>query len=317
MKTISVVDTTISSYNLGNEIIMDAVNSTIEELFPDSFLFRIPWEEKFSQKTLKYMSESNYCFFGGTNSFSSHLLRYKQHGFRLRDLLFFRSLISFGMGWWQYQAKPDPYSTFFWKRLLSNECLHSVRDEYTKKMLESIGVSNVLNTSCPTTWTLDADHCAEIPTRKSDHVVTTLTDYNSSLKHDEKMLTMLCSHYKTVHVWLQGYGDSKKFKVIFDRLPGLRFIPPKLSCYDKFLKEIDCDYVGTRLHAGIRALQKKRRSLIVAVDNRAQEISKDINLNVCNRGDNEFIEGFASSEVDTVIRLPLASIRDWKAQFCK
>ena len=316
MKTVSVVDTTISSYNLGNEIIMDAVNSTIEELFPDSFLFRIPWEEKFSRKSLKYMAESDYCFFGGTNSFSSYLLRYKQHGFRLRELLSFRSLISFGMGWWQYQAKPDLYSAFFWKQLLSDERLHSVRDEYTKKMLESIGVSNVLNTSCPTTWSLSGDHCAGIPAEPSEHVVTTLTDYNPSFRDDAEMLDMLSRKYKSVTLWLQGYGDQKTFKHLFDSFPSLKFIPPKLSSYDKFLAETQCDYVGTRLHAGIRALQKKRRSLIVAVDNRAQEISRDIDLNVCKRGDVDSIAVFISSSVDMAVSLPSASICDWKAQFC-
>jgi len=315
MKTISLLDTTISSYNLGNEIIMDAVNSVIDELFPESFVFRIPWEESFSLKSLKYMNKSEYTFFGGTNSFSSHLLWYKQHGFRIRDLLLFRNLISFGMGWWQYQTKPGFYSTFFWKTLLSNSCLHSVRDEYTKSMLASIGIKNVLNTSCPTTWLLSESHCADIPAYKSEHVVTTLTDYRPSLDEDKKMLEILFDNYKYVSIWLQGHNDMLKFAPLFQSFPDITFIPPKLSLYDKFLLGHQCDYIGTRLHGGIRALQKKRRSLIISIDNRVIEIAKDINLNVCARGDLGAISRFANSIVETNIKLPAENIQLWKKQF--
>lgn len=316
MKTISLLDTTISSYNLGNEIIMEAVNSAIEELFPESFLFRIPCEENFSVKSLRYMANSDYTFFGGTNSFSSHLLKYKQHGFRLRDLMLFRNLISLGMGWWQYQTKPGLYSTFFWKTLLSDSCLHSVRDEYTKTMLASIGIKNALNTSCPTTWMLSEEHCAVIPSTKSDHVVTTLTDYSPSLDEDKKMLEILFGSYKSVSIWLQGQKDMLRFRPLFQIFPDIQFIPPKLSLYDRFLLEHNCDYIGTRLHGGIRALQKKRRSLIISIDNRAKEISNDINLNVCARGDLEAISRFANSNAETNLKLPAENIQLWKKQFC-
>lgn len=316
MKTVSIVDTTISSFNLGNEIIMDSVNNVINELFPESFLFRIPWEGKLSAKSLRYMAESDFTFFGGTNSLSSHLLRYKQHGFRLKDLLTFRSLVSLGMGWWSYQNKPDFYSGFFWRTLLSNSCMHSVRDEYTKTMLASIGIKNTLNTSCPTTWSLTESHCAGIPKSKSENVVTTLTDYNPSLDQDKKMLEVLFDSYKSVSIWLQGHKDILRFKSLLSSFPDIRLIPPKLSLYDKFLLENQCDYVGTRLHGGIRALQQSRRAIIIYIDNRALEISKDINLNVCARGDLDSISNFANSSIETNINLPTDNIRLWKDQFC-
>ena len=43
------------------------------------------------------------------------------------------------------------------------------------------------------------------------------------------------------------------------------------------------DYVGTRLHAGIRALQHKKRTIIIGIDNRAIEKAKDFNLTVIDR----------------------------------
>ena len=50
-------------------------------------------------------------------------------------------------------------------------------------------------------------------------------------------------------------------------------------------------------------LQKKRRSLIVSIDNRAQEISKDIGLNVCCRGDTESISNFIESRIRTSVQV--------------
>ena len=38
---------------------------------------------------------------------------------------------------------------------------------------------------------------------------------------------------------------------------------------DALIQDTECDYIGTRLHGGIRALQHGRRSLILSVDNRA------------------------------------------------
>ena len=54
------------------------------------------------------------------------------------------------------------------------------------------------------------------------------------------------------------------------------------------------DYVGTRLHAGILALNYRKRTLIIAVDNRAAEMKTDINLPVIARGDLESSKGLYS-----------------------
>ena len=61
MNTVSIVDASISSYNLGNEIIMDSVNSIVDELFPSAFKFRIHGKRIF-KKSLRYMANSDYCF---------------------------------------------------------------------------------------------------------------------------------------------------------------------------------------------------------------------------------------------------------------
>lgn len=315
MKIISVLDTAITSYNLGNQIIMESVHDVIEELFPEDFLYSLPWEGAVSKTAHRYMRSSDYVFFGGTNSLSSNILKYKQMGFRARDLLRFGNLTLFGMGWWQYQNRPDLYTRIFIRRLLSGKNIHSVRDEYTRQKLQDIGIRSVVNTCCPTTWKLTADHCAKIPVNKAESVVVTLTDYNKNRKSDEKLLASLINCYKYVFYWVQGAGDCAYIQS-FDEFKGrIRLIAPKLKKYDEILSSTDCDYIGTRLHAGIRAIQKGRRALILAVDNRAVEIARDINLKVKHRSDIAGVVEFLSGEHETELRVPFGEINRWKAQF--
>ena len=69
-------------------------------------------------------------------------------------------------------------------------------------------------------------------------------------------------------------------------LNRIQILSQSLEGYDNLLKsKEELDYIGTRLHAGIRALQFKRKSIIVGIDNRSNEISKDINLPIIIRKD--------------------------------
>jgi len=69
------------------------------------------------------------------------------------------------------------------------------------------------------------------------------------------------------------------------------------------------------LHAGIRAMQKKRRTIILGIDNRAFEKAKDFNISVCPRDDLQKLESLIKSNLSTQIKLPTKNINRWKAQF--
>ena len=58
---------------------------------------------------------------------------------------------------------------------------HSVRDSYTKKMLNSIGINNVVNTSCPTVWNITPDHLATIPDTKAKYVANHINSTTKTL----------------------------------------------------------------------------------------------------------------------------------------
>ena len=314
---ISVCDTTICDYNLGNQIIMESIHSVIEKYFRESFVIRLQYLERFGKDSLRHIRESRYTFFGGTNALSSQMNRYSQMGFTLADTMRVNNVVLVGVGWWQYQKKPNLYTGYLLRRILHRDAIHSVRDEYTKNYLQSIGIENVVNTSCPTVWGLSAEHCAKIPARQSPKVVCTLTDYHQNKAADSAFLRLIIEKYEHCYLWQQGEGDAEYFKSLGLPAGRIELIPPKLSAYDQLLKDEDIDYIGTRLHAGLRALQRARRALILSIDNRAIEISKHIELNVCDRKDIDAMARFCHGGKPTRLSIPTQEIQRWQQQFAK
>lgn len=73
---------------------------------------------------------------------------------------------------------------------------------------------------------------------------------------------------------------------------------------------------GTRLHAGIHALNYKVRSIILAVDNRATEMGRDVNLPVIQRSEiGEKLESKINTDFTTDIRINQKNIRLFTEQF--
>ena len=73
--------------------------------------------------------------------------------------------------------------------------------------------------------------------------------------------------------------------------------------------------MGTRLHAGIRALQKKRKAIIIGIDNRAREMRNDIGVNVLERQRIDLLEEKVHEEMSVKLYLDTDAIHRWKAQF--
>jgi hypothetical protein len=161
-------------------------------------------------------------------------------------------------------------------------------------------------------WSLTDEHCEGIPGRKSDSVLVTFTEYNQNQGYDSRLIEILREKYSNIYFWIQQPKDYKYMYSIYGN--KAIYVQPSLQALDEVLT-LDIDYIGTRLHAGIRALQNKKRTLILAVDNRAIEISKDTNLPVVPRNDWESITSWIESDYTTQIILPWSNIDKWKSQF--
>ena len=96
---------------------------------------------------------------------------------------------------------------------------------------------------------------------------------------------------------------------------GYTPIAPDVAEYDRILVEQDVDFIGARLHGGIRALQHGRRALVIPVDNRATEIGKSTALPVISRQDPAAIERWIDNPGPTRIVMPWGAIARWREQF--
>ncbi len=312
--TLALLDTAAASTNLGDHIIMEAVRREILELFPDSMIFAITSHDWMGRHSRGLTRMSDWAIAGGTSLLSSHMWYRASWKLSPLDALAGLDVVLLGAGWHQYQNAPDPYSKWLLKRVLSRDRLHSVRDGYTLKMLTSMGITNAVNTGCPTLWQLTPAHCARISRRKASAVIATVNSYRGlqNLEADRLLLALLASQYSKVYLWIQTYTDYAYARSLHD---GLIYISPSVAALDAVLvSDVDVDYVGNRLHAGIRALQRGRRSIIVAIDNRAREMGRDFGLPTVGRTEFEQLACMIAEPLDIAIRTPQAEIDRWKDQ---
>lgn len=312
-KEFAIFDTSINSENLGDYVIADFCNYQLRQIF-GNYNF-----ERFSTHTdvdSRYYEFSDYYkILCGTNILYDEMESQEQW-MMPTPISTCRNVILFGVGWNNYtNLEITDYTKDLYNYILTKDYLHSVRDSYTEHKLKSIGINNVINTACPTMWNLTKDFCSTIPSKKGRNVIATVTDYRKDKEKDKALFDCLFNNYEKVFVWIQGTQDLPYLKKIID-ISKIEVVDG-LDGLDQVLRDEDSlDYVGTRLHAGIRSLNFKRRTIIIGVDNRSIEISKDTNLKIIRRENvaaelNQLI----NSEFNTNIELPYENIEKWKNQF--
>lgn len=319
---ITVYDTACGSLNMGDEIIMDAVMMHLESLFSHEQFCRYPTHYALAAKTLKKAWQNQLAFVGGTNLLRNYWrfrARKNQWSIGFFDGFKMQPAILMGAGWNSYAEKPEWKAKVFYNHALSKQYLHSVRDQYTLEKLKACGIENVINTGCPTLWQLTPEHLKQIPSQKAQSVVFTLTDYSRDIQADVQLVQCLKEHYSSLYFWAQGSEDNQYFDQLAEQHPelfnGIVRIATNLTAYNTLLKDHDIDFIGTRLHAGIRALQLKKRVIIIGIDNRALEMHKDFNLPVVERHDLTLLKQRINMQWQPEIHLPFDAIAHWKSQF--
>lgn len=129
------------------------------------------------------------------------------------------------------------------------------------------------------------------------------------------MIDILNSEYEEVYYWIQGdldYDYLRRFK----NIEKIHIVPARKDAYDRLLMEDDLDYVGTRLHGGIYAMRHKKRAIIIAIDERAREINAVNHLNCIEKKEIDIkLRDMIRSSLETNVKMPFETIREWKAQF--
>ncbi len=310
-------DTSLGTDNLGDYIIMHYCGRILDEIFPEHKTTSIGTHLMPTEEQEHAVKQTKYKFVCGTNLLTSHI----EHHWRwilpdgIRRKMNYRNVILLGVGWGEYQDECSDYSRMIYRAMLNPCVCHSVRDQYTLEKLRQAGFHNVINTGCPTTWALTPDFCRDIPTKKAKEVVTTITDYRRDPEKDSEMLAILSRNYDHIYLWLQGKCDEEYLQTL-NTPENLTTIPASLEAYEEVLHQGGVDYVGTRLHAGIHALNHKVRSIILAVDNRATEMGRDVNLPVIQRDAiSEKLEKTIRMDFVTEIRINQGNIDLFKKQF--
>ncbi len=314
MEKIALFDTSIDSDNLGDLIIMDAVVKHLREIFPQDSFINIPTHNFLNKKNREDIRECRRGFVGGTNLLCANWILLPQWKINFLDVFSLPSPILMGVGWQYYQRPTDFLTAIFLRQLLSKSYIHSVRDSYTEQRLKAIGISNVVNTSCPTMWELTPDHCTKISTKKAQNALITVTFYRKDFQADKKWIETIIDNYEKIYFWEQMDGDEKYIKSM-NLSKDIETIEPSLVAYDNVLAGEDVDFIGTRLHGGIRAIQHKKRALVIEVDNRAAEIAKDTYLPTVKRDDINGILNWIQGSEPLKIVLPMENISRWKSQF--
>jgi polysaccharide pyruvyl transferase WcaK-like protein len=301
------LDPSIKSTNVGDQIIRRKVDVTLDGRLP--IAVSLPTQVRLSRAQRSIARTADLAIIGGTNLLSSNMPWYQQWKLDPASIRALRGkVILLGVGWWQYQAEPNPYTRWVLGQVLSREHVHSVRDEYTRLKLKNLGFQT-LNTACPTMW--DLHEVSAGATGRPSTAVVTLTDYNKDRVEDSWLINLLRKHYDRVVVWPQSVRDAayaRDLNIHGDTTDST------LEAFD-FLLAGNVDYIGTRLHGGIHAFDRGAWGLIVAVDNRALEIGKDTGLPVHARGDRKSIEMSIEARLTHQVNLPQKNIDAWRSQF--
>lgn len=321
MKKVLLFNTANGSLNLGDQIINESVAKELQFVIDNSFVAEFPthtpvshFYQNFKKNTLINFADScDYKFIAGTNIVAYNNFRpWPNWNVNLFNYRPYTGSVLVGSGSNPNAKKINLYTKKLYKGMLSNKHIHSVRDERTKEALEAIGLKAV-NTGCATLWGLNKERCSQIPHEKSRDVIFTLTDYARDAKKDKALIDTLNKNYRNVYFWPQGSDDLDYIQQF--KNDKINIIPSNLESYRKLLLAGDIDFVGTRLHAGIFAMQHKVRSIILIVDNRARDMQKTYNINAIERNDINSLEQMIQSKFATDIKIDEEKIKAWKRQF--
>lgn len=318
LQRINLLDTSVSSLNLGDNIIVDSIKKELHTLFKNSFFTNVATHDSFGETGRELVADSEFSLLLGSNILSSKFKLFGKDHWDLKPRHYSvlkNKVVLCGVGWRRHNIPTNQAQKWAYKRLFSKAHFHAVRDSPTAERLDAIGVPNVLNTACPTMWKLVPGFCKTITAEKSKEVVFTLTKHKSDVELDAMLVRRLKECYDKVYFWPQQIGDLEYLSELNTGLTGMELLPATLEAFDHILEQPAIEYVGTRLHGGIRSLQHGRRTLIISVDYRAEHISQDTNLPVINRTEVSSLEVILSKSRPTEIRLPQGNIDKWKGQF--
>lgn len=317
-------NTAVGTSNLGDEIIKRSALNGIEPLLENSFVIEYGSHLKnlgilhylIKSTKVEYSKRCDYKFVLGTNLLTSNMVRsIRQWPVGPVSRLLYKDCVLMGVGTTYNDIRMDLLTKQMYGQILNRDIVHSVRDEKSKKLLESIKGISVINTGCPTLWGLTEEVCEKIPEKKMKNVIISLSGYNSQRdkQRDQKFLNQIEENYEKIYFWVQTTEDEKYYNELLHQKEVQKIY--SLKNFESVCRNAKVDYVGTRLHGGIFAMQNNVRSIIIEIDHRAAGFRETNNIVTIKRENIDSLKELLNSKFKTEIRIPKEEIKQWKKQF--
>lgn len=257
---------------------------------------------------------ANYKFVAGTNCLTDDLKKHPQWVINKFNKKLYKDCILVGVGRISDYEMPTNYSQKIYKDILSKNFKHSVRDEGTKMVLERMGLK-AINTGCPTLWGFTPEKCAKIPKKKAKNAIISVSGYNEQRNEekDQQMIDIVNKNYDTVYAWIQTAVDED-YLMHFKGVKNIKCIY-SLNKFKETILLDNVDYIGTRLHGGIFAMQNECRSIIISIDERARGFHQTNNIPILERDKMDELENLINSEFETKIKINQEEINEFIKQF--
>lgn len=325
MKTV-IFNTALASSNRGDEIIFNSAEEYLERLLKNSYTMYFGthvrnislYHLQKNNLKVKYANEADYKFILGTNLLTANIIRsLGQWQIGILDRRIYKNSILMGVGTTMNHGTLTHITKTMYEQILRKDIAHSVRDEESLELLSTIKGIDVINTGCPTLWKLTDEVCSKIPVDKSPNVIITVSGH-TKLRNQEKdqlLINVIEKNYDKIYLWVQTSEDENYFRMLNHKKEATMIY--SFKDYDAVCKNGKVDYVGTRLHGGIYAMQSGVRAIIVEIDHRAEGIRKTNHINTIKREEisAENLENMINSTIKTEIYLKEKEIREWTSQF--
>ncbi|MBD5554758.1 MAG: polysaccharide pyruvyl transferase family protein [Roseburia sp.] len=321
---VTILDTTIGSTDRGDDIVLQNCEKAIQPLIDNSFSMRFATHLlnfRFYQyfrngMKLQYTDSCDYKFIMGTNLLTSDIISTRgQWMIGPVSKRLYKDSILFGVGTTQDNKKVTPLTKYIYKNILRKDIIHSVRDAQSVHMLEGfLGKGAVVDTGCPTLWGLTPKVCDRIPIKKARDVIVTLSGYADQQDpvQDQKMISILEREYEHIYFWAQTSVDVSYYNSL--RHSKDATIIYSLKNYALLCENANVDYVGTRLHGGIYAMQHGVRTLVVEIDHRARGFRESNHINTIERNKIDELPDILNGNIKTEIILKEREIKEFLSQ---
>lgn len=321
MKNIALGNTATGTMNAGVDVIMKYTYKELAPILENNIVCTFPTHtplcHSYQIKNWEYtnwIKNADYKFISGTNLLKMNMFKKAPlWNINIFNYMPLTNAVLVGVGRAGKTEELNWYTKLLYKKVLSKEYIHSVRDEKTKQILEDMGFK-AINTGCITLWGLTNEFCKTINTKKSKNVVTSFNCKSPDIDADSKILQLLKRNYEKIYFWPQTIGDIEYFNKLSNN-ENIETISNNIDKLSEILNNCDVDYVGARLHGGIYCMHHKIRTIILSVDYRTTDMQKDFNINTISRNDIQKIEEKINTVFETKININEKAIEEWLKQF--